>query len=57
MGDLVRDSGLDWTIIRPPRLTDQPLTGAYRTAYGQNVRRGYSVARADVAQRMLRVLK
>lgn len=56
MEDVLRDSGLDWTIIRPPRLTDRPLTGAYRTAYGQNLRRGLSISRADVAHLMLRVL-
>ncbi|MDQ5850514.1 MAG: SDR family oxidoreductase, partial [Chloroflexota bacterium] len=46
----------DWTVIRPPRLTDKPLTGRYRTAYGRNLRRGVFVSRADVAQLMLRVL-
>ena len=56
MEDAVRDSGLDWTIVRPPRLTDKPLTGRYRTAYGENLRRGLTVSRADVAQLMLRVL-
>lgn len=56
MEDVVRDSGLDWTVVRPPRLTDKPLTGTYRTAYGQNVRGGLLVSRADVAHLMLRVL-
>jgi putative NADH-flavin reductase len=56
MEDVLRDSGLDWTVIRPPRLTDKPLTGRYRTAYGQNLRRGVFVSRADVAHLMLRVL-
>jgi putative NADH-flavin reductase len=56
MEDLLRDSGLDWTIVRPPRLTDKPLTGTYRTAYGQNLRRGIFISRADVADLMLRVL-
>lgn len=42
---------------RPPRLTDGPLTGAYRTAYGQNLRSGFRVSRADVADLMLRVLE
>jgi putative NADH-flavin reductase len=54
--DLVRDSGLDWTIVRPPRLTDGRLTGTYRTAMGRNVRGGFSVSRADVAHLMLRVI-
>lgn len=57
MEDILRDSGLDWTVVRPPRLTDKPLTGTYRTAYGQNLRRGLLVSRADVAQHMLRVLE
>jgi putative NADH-flavin reductase len=56
MEDVLRDSDLDWTVVRPPRLTDKPLTGAYRTAYGQNLRRGLLVSRADVAHLMLRVL-
>jgi nucleoside-diphosphate-sugar epimerase len=57
MEDIVRDSGLDWTVIRPPRLANKPLTGTYRTAYGQNLRRGVFVGRADVAHLMLRVLE
>ncbi len=35
MEDILRDSDLDWTAIRPPRLTGKPLTGTYRTAHGQ----------------------
>ncbi len=54
--ELLRDSHLDWTAIRPPRLTDGPLTGTYRTAVGRNLRRGPLVSRADVAHYMLRVL-
>jgi putative NADH-flavin reductase len=57
MEDILRNSGLDWTIVRPPRLTDKPLTGTYRTAYGQNLRRGLFISRADVAHLMLRVLE
>jgi uncharacterized protein YbjT (DUF2867 family) len=56
MEDLLRDSGLDWTVLRPPQLTDKPLTGTYRTATGRNVRGGWSVGRADVAHFMLAVL-
>jgi putative NADH-flavin reductase len=56
MEDLLRDSGLDWTVIRPPKLTNKPLTGHYRTAVGQNVRGGFSIPRADVAHLMLAVL-
>jgi putative NADH-flavin reductase len=56
MEDRLRDSGMDWTIVRPPRLTDKPVTGAYRTAYGRNLRGGVLVSRADVAHLMLGVL-
>jgi uncharacterized protein YbjT (DUF2867 family) len=56
MEDVLRESGLDWTILRPPQLTDKPLTGRYRTAYGRNVRGGRSIPRADVAHYMLAVL-
>src|SRR6184192_2219843 len=33
MEDLLRDSDLDWTVTRPPRLLDGRLTADYRTAY------------------------
>jgi putative NADH-flavin reductase len=56
MEDVLRDSDLDWTAVRPVRLTSKPLTGRYRTAYGQNVRHGLFISRADVAHCMLRVL-
>jgi putative NADH-flavin reductase len=57
MEDVLRDSGLDWTVVRPPRLTDKALTGTYRTALGQNLRGGLLISRADVAHLMLRVLE
>jgi putative NADH-flavin reductase len=56
MEDILAGSGLDWTVVRPPRLTGKPLTGSYRTAYGQNLRGGLSVPRADVAHCMLHAL-
>jgi putative NADH-flavin reductase len=56
MEDVLRDSGLDWTVIRPPRLTSKPPTGRYRTADGRNLRRGVFASRADVAHLMLGVL-
>jgi putative NADH-flavin reductase len=56
MEDVVRASDLDWTIARPPKLTDKPLTGRYRTALGQNIRGGFSISRADVAHQMLHSL-
>jgi putative NADH-flavin reductase len=49
----VRQSGTDWTIFRPPRLTDGPRTGRYRLGRDQNVVVGNSISRADLAYAML----
>ena len=53
MEDVLGASGLDWTSVRPPRLTDKPVTGVYRVASEQNIRRGALIPRADVAHYML----
>ncbi len=53
----IRRSGTEWTVVRPPRLTDKPLTGSYRTAIGANVPNGGFVSRADVAHAMLALLE
>ena len=55
MEDVLRDSRLDWTVLRPPYLTGKPLTGRYRTAVGRNVHGGVRIPRADVAHYMLAV--
>ncbi len=45
---LVKDSDLDWTIVRPSGLTDTPLTGSYDA--GENIKAKTSrISRADVA--------
>lgn len=54
MEQIVRDSGLDWTIVRPPQLTDGPRTDRCRRAFDRHVHRGFRVARADVAAELLR---
>jgi putative NADH-flavin reductase len=46
-------SGIDWTILRPPRLLDRPGKGQYRTQIGGAVPRGFSISRADLAHAML----
>ena len=56
MEDAIRRSATQWTIVRPPRLVNKPLTGKYRTVVGGNVPRGYSISRADVAHAMLAAL-
>lgn len=54
--DEIRDSNLDWTIFRPPALTDKPARGTYRTAIDRNLPHGFSVSRADLAACMLQLL-
>ncbi len=49
----LRSSDLDWTVIRPGRLTDDPATGL--VALGEDVARG-DVTRADVAAVIATVL-
>ncbi len=53
---VVADSGLDWTLVKPPRLTDGPRS--FRVAAGPAVRVGLlsSIARDDVADVLLSAL-
>jgi putative NADH-flavin reductase len=52
----IRRSSLDWTILRPPALTDKPATGTYRMAIDRNLPHGFKVSRADLAACMLALL-
>jgi putative NADH-flavin reductase len=54
---VVRQSSLDWTIVRPPHLNDGPRTGDYRHGFAPSDR-GIEgkISRADVAGFMLRQL-
>lgn len=52
---LIRESGLDWTIVRPGGLTDGPATGAYRSGTDRSIR-ATRVSRADVADFVLQQL-
>ncbi|MDA3649874.1 SDR family oxidoreductase [Saccharopolyspora indica] len=56
MEEIVRASEADWTIIRPPRLTEGPRTGRYRSAVERAVRGGMKISRADLADSILRSL-
>lgn len=52
--DIIQRSGLDWTIVRPPRLTNGPKTGAYRHGEAIHARQIVPrISRADVADFML----
>jgi len=55
--DVIKASGLDYTIVRPIRLVDGPRTESYDA--GPDVRAGMSakVSRADVAHLVLRQLE
>jgi putative NADH-flavin reductase len=46
-------STTDWTVVRPPRLQNKPVTGAYRTVVGGLPAKGRFIGRADVAHAML----
>jgi putative NADH-flavin reductase len=50
---LVRESGLDWTIVQPAQLTDGPLTGRYRAAERLPMHGVPKISRADVAHFLL----
>lgn len=50
-------SDLEWTIFRPPALSDKPPTGRYRIAIGRNIPGGYTITRSDLAAAMLESLE
>lgn len=45
---------IDWTIVRPPRLTNGPARHFYRTENGRLPKGGFLISRADVAYFMIR---
>ncbi len=54
---IVRQSALDWIIVRPPHLTNGPRTGTYRHGFrATDTGIEGKVSRADVADFMLRQL-
>jgi putative NADH-flavin reductase len=48
------ESQLDWTMVRPPELTDKPYTGKYRVREGHLPLLGFKIARSDVADFMIK---
>jgi len=50
----VRQSNLDWIIVRPSRLTDTPVTGTYKVGEPLFIGPNAHIARADVADFMLK---
>ena len=57
MEEIFEKSGLDWTMVRPPELTDKPYTGTYRVREGHLPRFGFKISRADVADFMIRAVE
>ncbi len=54
---LVRESGLDWTIVRPSAFTDGPASGEYREGFPPTEKGlKLTIPRADVANFLLRQL-
>ena len=54
---VLQESPLEWTIVRPPRLTDRPSRGKYRFLEGHLPKFAFSISRADVADFMVRSLE
>ncbi|MBF6180799.1 NAD(P)-dependent oxidoreductase [Nocardia otitidiscaviarum] len=52
----IRHSTTEWTIVRPPRLLNTPVTTHYRTRIGSNIPGGHQISRADLAHAMLAML-
>ena len=55
MEQTFEQSALDWTMVRPPELTDKAYTGTYRVREGHLPSFGFKISRADVADFMIKV--
>ena len=53
MEAVVESSGLDWTVVRPPLLTDGPRSGRYRAGSALPIRLWSRISRADLAEFLL----
>lgn len=51
---LVRESGLDWIVVRPPKLKHMPGRGNYRVGPALNVNLPAGLSHADVADFMVK---
>ncbi|RFM26181.1 NAD(P)-dependent oxidoreductase [Deminuibacter soli] len=56
MEKFVTASPVEWTVVRPARLTNKTATGKYRTAVNTPLRKPFSIARADLANFMLTII-
>lgn len=53
MERILRDSRAEWTVVRPPRLSNRPASNTYRTAIDGQLSRARTISRADLALAML----
>lgn len=53
MESAIMKSDVNWTIVRPPRLTSTRLTGKYRVAIKEHLRHPLTIGRDDLAHFML----
>lgn len=53
---VIRQSGLEWTIVRAPMLTDGPRSGNYRVGMVGKAG-GPKISRADIADFMLKEVR
>ena len=49
MERIVKESKENWTIIRPPQLTNKQFTGHYRFSINSFLKKGLKISRADLA--------
>jgi putative NADH-flavin reductase len=56
MEKMLADSGLNWTVIRAPRLTNGKHTGKYRDSVNEPLSNPSSISRADLADYIVKHL-
>lgn len=56
MEHIVQASDVDWTIVRPPQLTDTPRTGTYQVAVTKQLPNAWKISRADLADYIVKHL-
>ena len=54
MEKILENANLDWTILKPPALTNKAKTESYRLGINEHISRPFSISRADLAHFMLK---
>ncbi len=57
MTNLLAQSGMDWTLVGVPMLTNSPEKGHYRSSIGKPLHHALRISRADVAEYLLSIIK